>query len=76
MPKQKIDPRRLAEMWAAGRTVAEIQVAFGVCRQAVRERVRRLGLPPRFKGWHPAGYSERMSKLFKEKYRRFPRERR
>lgn len=70
MARQKMPPDELARLWRAGATVAEIMTRFGVCRQAVRERVRRLGLPPRYKGWKPPGFSERVSRAVKLSWER------
>lgn len=76
MPAPFIDVGRLRALWAAGRTKQEIADALGASLGGVKFAVRRHALPPRFKGWHPAGYAERMSAIFKKKYISAPRPKR
>lgn len=44
---ERIDKDALRDLWSAGVKVAEISARFGVTPQAVSDRVRFLGLPPR-----------------------------
>lgn len=44
---ERIDKDALRDLWSAGVKVAEIGARFGVTPQAVSDRVRFLGLPPR-----------------------------
>lgn len=50
----KVDPGRLRELHAAGRTDAEIMAALGLARVTVRKWRGRLGLPAHGQGGAPA----------------------